>query len=97
MFGVSKFDIIITNPPYLDSEHMTKQMPEIREELSQLYYTASGNWDLFVLFIELSSKLLNKTGTMVYIVPNKLLSQKYADKCREMLFKNNYITFLIII
>jgi hypothetical protein len=92
MFGVSKFDIIITNPPYLDSEHMTRQMPEMREELSQLYYTASGNWDLFVLFIELSSKLLNKTGTMVFIVPNKLLSQKYADKCREILFKNNYIT-----
>ena len=92
MFGISKFDIIITNPPYLDSEHMTKQMPAMREELSKIYSTASGNWDLFIIFIELSSKLLNKTGTMVYIVPNKLLSQKYADKCREMLFRDNYIT-----
>ncbi len=91
MFGTNKFDVVIMNPPYLDSENMSRESPDFRKLLSDTYLTASGNWDLFIVFIELSSNLLSKNGSMVYIVPNKLISQKYANKSRELLIKKFYI------
>ena len=45
------FDVVIGNPPYIDSEAMTKNMPKERDFYSTNYETAKGNWDLFILFL----------------------------------------------
>ena len=39
------FDIVIGNPPYVDSEEMTRSMPEQREIYTRKYRTTKGNWD----------------------------------------------------
>jgi len=46
------FDIIIGNPPYVDSEEMTKTMPEEREQYARVFKCAKGNWDLYIPFWE---------------------------------------------
>lgn len=79
------FDVTIGNPPYVDSEEMTKIMPELREKYSKKFRSAKGNWDLFVLFIEKGICLLNDTGTISFIVPNKLISAPYTVAIRNML------------
>lgn len=82
------FDIVIGNPPYIDSETMSRNMLEYRELYSKLYFCAKGNWDLFVLFIEKGWGLLTAKGVLSYIVPNKLLSAPYTKTLRkEMLEK----------
>lgn len=89
MFGVKEgFDIVIGNPPYIDSETMTNSMPEFRKYYKSLYTTAQGNWDMFVIFIERGIKLLNNKGCLSFIVPNKLISAKYANAIRDMLRSN---------
>ena len=91
MFGIGGgFDVVIGNPPYVDSENMTQKNRAYRETLSEIYDTAAGNWDLFVPFIERGVGLLDK-GFLAFIVPNKLLSQPYAKRIRGLLAQNNII------
>ena len=85
MFGVADgFDIVIGNPPYVDSENMIKKDPVYRKILMQHYETARGNWDMFVPFIEFGANAARK-GILAFIVPNKLLSQPYAQSVRNFL------------
>lgn len=79
------FDIVIGNPPYVDSEEMTKTMPFDRELYVRKFNSTKGNWDLFVPFIENGINLLAKGGTISYIVPNKLISAPYAVEIRKII------------
>lgn len=81
------FDVVIGNPPYVDSEVMTRIMPELREVYTSRYDCAKGNWDLFVLFIERGMKLLQKKGVISYIVPNKLVAAPYTTTLRKYMAK----------
>lgn len=81
------FDIVIGNPPYIDSEEMTKSMPELREVYSKRYECARGNWDLYIPFWEKGFGLLSQRGSMALITPNKWLSIKYGAALRAFLMK----------
>lgn len=79
------FDIVIANPPYVDSERMTLEMPKIRELISGKYTTAKGNWDLYIPFWELGFKIINDDGNAVFITPNKWLAIGYGKELRALL------------
>ena len=86
MFGVSDgYDVVIGNPPYVDSEMMTKTQPELRQTYKSSYQSAKGNWDLFIVFIERGIQLQKEEGIISYIVPNKLIGATYAKTLRNML------------
>ena len=85
MFGIDKFDVVIGNPPYVDSEKMTKIDKEYREFIKQDYKYASGNWDLFLVFVERGIDLLSIKGSFSYIIPNKLIGAKYAIEARKQI------------
>lgn len=90
MFGIKDgFDIVIANPPYIDSETMERTMPEMRRIYRELYSTATGNWDMFIIFIEKGNRLLKNNGVQSYIVPNKLIAAKYADALRNFMAQQN--------
>lgn len=89
VFAQGGFDIIIGNPPYIDSETMTNTQPELRNIYKKLYSSARGNWDLFIVFIELGINLLKKHGIFSYIIPNKVIAAKYAETSRRLLCSNN--------
>jgi len=79
------FDIAIGNPPYVDSEEMVKSMPEARTYYSNKYRVAKGNWDLFVLFIDLGQLISTSADSVSYIVPNKLVAAEYAKETRKLM------------
>ena len=81
------FDVVIANPPYVDSENMVKEMPKLRISYTELFISAKGNWDLFIIFIEQGLNLLRKKGDISYIVPNKLIGAKYSETLRKILVK----------
>ncbi len=86
------FDVVIANPPYVDSENMVKNMPEQREQIASIYNTAAGNWDLYIPFFELAFNISRRGGLLTFITPNKWLSISYGKKLRE--FFIDYITQL---
>ena len=44
------FDIVIGNPPYIDSEEMSKSQKELRIYCTNKFKSAKGNWDLYIPF-----------------------------------------------
>lgn len=89
VFKDGGFDVVVGNPPYVDSETMTRNVPKEREWLSKHYETAKGNWDLFVLFVQKGVDLLKPSGYSSMIMPNKILSAPYAKSLREYI-KNRF-------
>ncbi len=86
------FDIVIGNPPYIDSETMEKSMPEYRSLYKSIYQTAKGNWDIYVPFIERGNNLLKTDGIQTYIIPNKLISVKYTEALRHYISQQTLIS-----
>src|SRR5574344_979966 len=85
VFDKGGFDIVIGNPPYIDSETMVKVMPKERELYSKKFACASGNWDMFIVFIEFSISMLKENGIFSNIIPNKLIAAKYGVELRKHL------------
>lgn len=85
------FEVVIGNPPYLDSEAMTTQLPHWRRYCGDRYRSASGNWDLFCVFIERSLELCCPGGFVSLIVPNKLASAEYATATRSLLTQESQL------
>lgn len=79
------FDIVMGNPPYIDAEQMTVDLPAWRSYCTAHYQTATGNWDLFCVFIEKALQLCRQGGFTSLVVPNKLLSADYASAARLLL------------
>ncbi|MDR1923519.1 MAG: Eco57I restriction-modification methylase domain-containing protein [Planctomycetaceae bacterium] len=92
VFKKGGFDVVIGNPPYVDSETMTKFKPLERQALSNLYSVATGNWDLFVIFIERATQLVRDYGMVSMIVPNKLFASKYSVDARLLLADKNLMS-----
>ena len=96
MHGVSAFDLIIANPPYISAlEFMATHSRKERELLNSTFDSAKGTYDLYVLFIEKAIKLLNTTGRTAFINPNKYLSAKYAQALREYILNSVRLESLV--
>lgn len=83
------FDVVIGNPPYIDSEWMTRYLKDTRSYCSDHYQSASGNWDIFCVFIERAIDLCKDSGISSMIVPNKLGAADYAAAAREIVSRQN--------
>lgn len=64
-----------------------------RDEFTKNYFknkfpTATGSYDLYLLFILLGGKLSNSNGNYSWIIPNKFLVSDYAKKSIEVLKEN---------
>ena len=83
MFDVkSGFDIVIGNPPYIDSETMTLLgQAKLREYIVNHYEYVKGNWDMYMAFLERGMLLSN--NCLCYITPDKWLSKPFGSKFRE--------------
>ncbi|OGY43412.1 MAG: hypothetical protein A2729_04545 [Candidatus Buchananbacteria bacterium RIFCSPHIGHO2_01_FULL_39_14] len=85
VFKQGGFDVIIGNPPYIDSEEMVKNDKNFRIYCTEFYEGAKGNWDIFCIFVEKALNLLRVGGYLGMIIPNKILSADYADSVRKMI------------
>lgn len=88
------FDLVIGNPPYVDSEWMAEHLPTWRRYCAQHYQTATGNWDLFCIFIEKAFDLCKPGGLTSFVVPNRLSSAPYAATVRRLLTQQNHLLSL---
>ena len=80
------FDVVVGNPPYVDSEEMVKSTPEQRKYIAQEFNLARGNWDLLIPFTELALKMLKDHGRMGFITSNRWLAVDYGSALREAIY-----------
>ena len=91
----SGFDIVIGNPPYLESrspEFSGALKDAIQSDIRTRYQGAATAFargaDLLIFFYELSFRLLSKDGYNVFITENSWLSTDYGKKFQEYLLAN---------
>ncbi len=80
-----EFDYIIGNPPYISYRNLDK---ENREYIKKEYSTCSkGKPDYCYAFIENAIQYLSSNGSMVYLIPNSIYKNVYAQDLRDLILE----------
>lgn len=80
-----KFDFVVGNPPYVRVHQIDKKD---KEAYSKNYKSATGIYDLYVLFIERGINWLTDNAKFGYIVSNKFIHSDYGAGIRKFIPSN---------
>jgi REP element-mobilizing transposase RayT len=69
------FDVVIGNPPYVSNRNINA---EEKPFYTVKYSSAFDQYDLYVLFMELSQRINKSNGYSSFILPDKFLISKYG-------------------
>jgi adenine-specific DNA-methyltransferase len=73
MFGLQNgFDVVIGNPPYVRVQSLSRQE---KNYFNEHFYSATGNYDLYVLFIEKGFELMNDPAASCEVSKTNTLEQ----------------------
>jgi len=86
----TKYDVVVTNPPYINSKRMEPQLKKYVENT----FPASKS-DLFAAFIEQCLFLSNKEGLTGYMTPFVWMFNESYEKLRKQIIDNNLIHSLV--
>lgn len=93
------FHCVIGNPPYVKLQNFQKKQPEMTEFLlnhrvedKPIYEsTQTGNFDLYLPFIEKGLELLHPEGRMGYIAPSVWTVNEYGEGLRKKLIQTRQL------
>ena len=91
VFRSGGFDVVIGNPPYI----RIHQFNEKTKKAFSKYSSATGQYDIYVLFIEKSLNLLKEGGCLGFIVSNKFLVADYGIGLRKIILNKSKIRYLL--
>lgn len=84
------FDVVIGNPPYVKLQNFRKVHADMaaflqKDRSGNVTYksTQTGNFDLYLPFIEKGISLLNKNGRLGFIAPNVWVMNEYGEGLRD--------------
>ncbi len=82
------FDIVIGNPPYISAVEDARYGNPLRDSLKAKYPILKGSFDIYTAFLLEGVRQTNKEGVYCWIVPNSLLSSRYALPVLDYLKQN---------
>jgi hypothetical protein len=89
------FDIVIGNPPYLRIQGIREHSPETADAYKKIYQSATGSFDLYVLFMERGAELVCDSGILNFINPDKWVNSSFGKGIRKLVAKNKNVQRLI--
>ncbi len=99
VFTHGGFDCVVGNPPYIKLQHFRRTQPDIADYLvgqasslpnrkqdawATYESTQTGNFDMYLPFIEKGIRLLRPEGRMGYIAPNVWMVNDYGKALRGL-------------
>ncbi|AEV31531.1 Eco57I restriction-modification methylase domain-containing protein [Owenweeksia hongkongensis] len=95
VFERGGFDVVIGNPPYLRVQGLRTNF-----EVESVFYeknfdSATGRFDIYVLFIEKAYGLIKDTGKVSFILPHKFLVSDFGVGIRGFLTVNKAVEKII--
>lgn len=91
------FDIVLGNPPYVKLQNLAKAAPEATAYLQAARGEATydsartGNFDLYLPFIEKGLDLLGPGGRMAYIAPSLWTVNRYGEGLRDLVRRGGHL------
>ena len=80
------FDCVIGNPPYIRIQTMKEWAPLEVDAYKKLFRVAgTGNYDIYVVFVEQGLRLLNPGGELGFILPSKFFATDYGAALRGII------------
>ena len=90
------FDVVIGNPPYIRIQTMKESAPIEVDLYKEKYKSAStGNYDIYVVFVERGLSLINKHGKMGFILPHKFFTAQYGEPIRTQIVSTRCIESIV--
>lgn len=97
-FSYGSFDAVIGNPPYVKLQNFKQVNSDMADWLvsgssgeAPYLSTGTGNFDLYLPFIEKGLSLLNDGGRMGYIAPNLWPTLEYGEGLRGLVHDGRHL------
>ncbi|MGO7911756.1 Eco57I restriction-modification methylase domain-containing protein [Rhizobium ruizarguesonis] len=98
VFERGGFDAVVGNPPYVKLQNFRKVHADMAAFLktdragNKTYASAqTGNFDLYLPFIEMGIQLLNEAGRLGYIAPSLWIMNEYGDGLRKWIAAGRHL------
>lgn len=96
VFKDGGFDAVIGNPPYIRIQTMQEWAPHEVALYKRLYRSAaSGNYDVYVVFVERGLSLVNEAGRLGFILPHKFFNAKYGGGLRRLIAEGRHLAGVV--
>jgi type I restriction-modification system DNA methylase subunit len=95
VFEKGGFDVVIGNPPYVRIQGLQDAYPEMVSFYNQTYQSATGNYDIYALFMEKSLELINKNGVVSFILPHKFLVTDFGSGIRKFFVEKRCVQSIV--
>ncbi|SIS96094.1 N-6 DNA Methylase [Kaistella chaponensis] len=90
VFAKGGFDVVIGNPPYVNSKGLNFKKTE-KDYFYSNYKTAIYQIDTYILFLEKLNLILKNKGKGSYIIPNSWLNNLFLKDVRKYILNNFFI------
>lgn len=74
------FDLVIGNPPYIRIQGLDRDSSQYYKKH---FKVANKNYDIYILFVEQSFKLITQQGIIAFIMPHKWFNADFGLNLRE--------------
>jgi type I restriction-modification system DNA methylase subunit len=88
VFAKGGFDVVIGNPPYLRVQGLRESFELESQYFEKEFKSATGRFDIYVLFMEQSFGLIAPKGRVSFILPHKFLVSDFGEGIRSWLAEN---------
>lgn len=93
--GKGGFDVVIGNPPYLRIQGIRENAPELADFYKKNFNSATGSFDLYVLFVEKGLEILNQDGLLNFIMPDKWTNAGFGQGLRKFIADHKHAHRLV--
>lgn len=95
VFAKGGFDVIIGNPPYVRVQGLKENYFDQTLYYEKKFQSATGNYDIYALFMEHCHTLININGIVSFILPHKFLVTDFGVGLRKYFVEHRAVKHII--